>query len=235
MIELRPFSALGRFRNGWLNARYHFSFAEYYDPARMKVGALRVWNDDEIAPGTGFDPHPHRDMEIITYVRAGRLTHQDNLGNVGHIEAGNVQVMHAGTGIVHAEYNTGTEPLRLFQIWVRPAQRGIQPGWQAAEFPRRTEGGLAVLASGRADDAGAVPAALPLYADAALLAGTLAAGSGTLHAMDPARQAYLVAASGRVTVNGTQLGPRDGAVITDEAALRIEAEETAELVMVDVA
>jgi len=235
MIELRPFTELGRFRNGWLNAHYHFSFAEYHDPARMNVGALRVWNDDEIAPASGFDPHPHRDMEIITYIRAGTLTHQDNLGNTGHIEAGNVQVMHAGTGIVHAEYNSGTEPVRLFQIWVLPARRGVQPGWQAAEFPRRAEGGLAVLASGRAADAAAEPAPLPLYADAAVLAGTLAAGSGTVHAMDPKRRAYLVAASGQVTVNGTKLGPRDGAVITGESELCIEAEETAELVMVDVA
>lgn len=103
MIEVRPFATLGRFRNDWLNARHHFSFAGYKEPSRMGIGALRVWNDDEIAPGKGFDPHPHQDMEIITYVREGAIIHRDSLGNSGRTEAGDVQVMHAGTGITHGE------------------------------------------------------------------------------------------------------------------------------------
>jgi redox-sensitive bicupin YhaK (pirin superfamily) len=114
MIQLRPFDSLGAFRNEWLNAHHHFSFGGYHDEQRMGLGRLRVWNDDEVAPGTGFDPHPHRDMEIVTYIREGAITHRDNLGNEGRTEAGDVQVMHAGTGITHAEYNREEIPTRLF-------------------------------------------------------------------------------------------------------------------------
>jgi len=135
MIEVRPFDRLGRFRNAWLNARHHFSFGSYRDPARAGFGGLLVWNDDEIAPGTGFDPHPHREMEIVTYVRAGAITHQDSLGNLGRTEAGDVQVMHAGTGIVHAEYNREDVPTRLFARAGRPASSRAARGcacWPAA-------------------------------------------------------------------------------------------------------
>ena len=126
-VELRPFEKLGKFRIDWLNASQHFSFGHYYDPSRMGVGPLRVWNDDEIQPHTGFDPHPHRDMEIITYVRRGAITHQDSLGNEGRTEAGDVQVMSAGTGIRHAEYNREDEPTQIFQIWIEPAEKGLPP------------------------------------------------------------------------------------------------------------
>ena len=152
MIELRPFNTLGAFRNEWLNAHHHFSFGGYHDPARMGLGRLRVWNDDEVAPGTGFDPHPHRDMEIVTYIREGAITHRDNLGNEGRTEAGDVQVMHAGTGITHAEYNQEKVPTRLFQIWIMPDRRGVAPGWGTRGFPRG-DNGLSVLASGRPEDA----------------------------------------------------------------------------------
>jgi redox-sensitive bicupin YhaK (pirin superfamily) len=172
MIQVRPFTGLGSFRNEWLNARHHFSFGQYHDPERMGFGRLRVWNDDEVAPGTGFDPHPHREMEIVTYIREGAITHRDNLGNEGRTAAGDVQVMHAGTGIVHAEYNREAAPTRLFQIWIQPDRHGVAPGWATRQFPR--EGGLSVLASGRAQDAESGP--LPLNADAAVLAGTLRAG-----------------------------------------------------------
>ena len=144
MIQVRPFNGLGGFRNEWLNARHHFSFGSYHDPDRMGFGRLRVWNDDEVAPGTGFDPHPHREMEIITYIREGAITHRDNLGNEGRTEAGDVQVMHAGTGIVHAEYNRESQPTRLFQIWIQPDKPRAQPGWSTSAalmssvFPRRT-------------------------------------------------------------------------------------------------
>src|SRR5271157_5151294 len=169
MIEVRPFAELGSFRNDWLNARHHFSFGEYHDPKRMGFGRLRVWNDDEVAPGKGFDPHPHKEMEIVTYIREGAITHRDSLGNEGRTEAGDVQVMHAGTGIVHAEYNLEQVPTRLFQIWILPDERGVAPGWGTRQFPRT--GGLTVLASGRVQDADS--GALPLHADAAVLAGTL--------------------------------------------------------------
>lgn len=232
MIELRPFAGLGRFQNDWLNARHHFSFASYHDADRMGVGRLRVWNDDEVAPGTGFDPHPHREMEIVTYIREGAITHRDSLGNEGRTEAGDVQVMHAGTGIVHAEHNREAIPTRLFQIWILPDTKGATPGWDTRPFPRADDG-LHVLASGRPQDTGSD--ALHLNADAALLAGTLPAGKKVEYALAPGRAVYLVPARGGVTVNGVMVGTRDGAAIVDEPVLRIEAASETELVLVDVA
>jgi redox-sensitive bicupin YhaK (pirin superfamily) len=232
MIEVRPFVQLGAFRNDWLDTHHHFSFASYHDPKRMGFGRLRVWNDDEIGPGTGFDPHPHREMEIVTYVRTGAVTHQDSLGNKGRTEAGDVQVMHAGTGIVHAEYNLEAEPTTLFQIWILPDRHGVAPGWGTRQFPK-LGGGLAVLASGRPADVN--NAALPLYADAALRAGTLAKGESVRVPVDPGRGVYLVPATGAVTVNGVPVGARDGAAVSGETELAITATEDSELVLVDVA
>ena len=232
MIDVRPFDRLGRFRNEWLNARHHFSFGNYQDPARMGVGALRVWNDDEIAPGKGFDPHPHREMEIITYVREGAITHRDNLGNEGRTEAGDVQVMHAGTGIAHAEYNLEATPTRIFQIWVTPDQRGVAPGWGTRRFPDAGSGHLVALADGRP---GASGEALPLYANAAVFAGTVLAGETVRQPIAPGRVGYLVPATGAVTVNGAAVGTRDGAAIQGETEIVISATEDAEIVLVDVA
>jgi quercetin 2,3-dioxygenase len=231
MIQLRPFDSLGGFRNEWLNAHHHFSFGGYHDPDNMGLGRLRVWNDDEIAPGTGFDPHPHHDMEIVTYIREGAITHRDNLGNEGRTEAGDVQVMHAGTGITHAEYNREKVATRLFQIWIMPDRRGVAPGWDTRTFPRGA--GLSVLASGRPADEGS--GALPLYADAAVLAGTLAEGQTTELKLAPGRSAYLVAVTGAITVNGVEAGARDGVAITGESAATIKANQATELVLVDVA
>lgn len=231
MIQVRPFGELGGFRNEWLNTKHHFSFGGYHDPKRMGFGRLRVWNDDEIAEGTGFDPHPHREMEIVTYIRQGAITHRDSLGNEGRTEAGDVQVMHAGTGIVHAEYNRENQPTRLFQIWIQPDKHGATPGWATRQFPR--EGGLTVLASGRAQDADS--GALPLNADAALLAGTLAAGETARLTLAPWRGIYLVPATGSVEVNGVAVGARDGVTISGETELTITAKEASELVLVEVA
>ena len=231
MIDVRPFDTLGGFQNGWLAARHHFSFGAYREAARMGFGPLCVWNDDEIAPGKGFDPHPHADMEIVTYVRQGAITHRDSLGNEGRTEAGDVQVMHAGTGVVHAEYTLEHETTRLFQIWIRPDRTGVAPGWATRRFPRGS--GVAVLASGRVDDA--VSGALPLHADAQLRAGVLRAGE-TLHLpLATGRGCYLVPATGSVTVNGIPIGPRDGAAIQDEPELVITATKQADLVAVEVA
>ena len=227
MIDVRSFDSLGRFQNEWLNARHHFSFGHYHDEGRMGLGALRVWNDDRIAPGAGFDPHPHRDMEIITYVRSGAITHRDNLGNEGRTEAGDVQVMHAGRGIVHGEYNQEDEETRIFQIWLMPNRRGVEPGWAARAFPA-AGGGLQVLASGDGADG-----ALPLYADGAVLAGRLAAGETVRRSLPPGTKAYLVPATGRVSVNGVPVGTRDGAAIDGEAELVITADEDAEVVLVE--
>jgi hypothetical protein len=231
MIQVQAFDRLGAFRNEWLDSRHHFSFGEYHDPARMGVGGLRVWNDDEIAPGTGFDPHPHRDMEIITYVRQGAITHQDSLGNRGRTEAGDVQVMHAGTGIVHAEYNLEKEPTKIFQIWILPGKRGVAPGWGARAFPKTGANALTALADGRP---GADSTALPLYADAALFAGTLQKGQTVKQTLRPGRVAYLVPATGAVTINGVAVNTREGATVTGETDLEITATEEAEVVLVDV-
>ena len=232
MIDIRPFDSLGAADFGWLKAKHHFSFGHYRNPSREHWGNIRVWNDDEIAPGEGFPPHPHRDMEIITYVRQGAITHRDNLGNEGRTEAGDVQIMSAGTGVTHSEYNLEPGVTKIFQIWITPDQAGATPNWGAKSFPRATrEAGFEVLASGREGDAGA----LPINADAAVMAATLSPGQVLVQALAPGRVAYLVTARGSVTVNGARLDLRDGAAIRDEAELRIVAEEEAELVMVEAA
>jgi hypothetical protein len=230
MIERRPAGGLGRFRNDWLNARYHFSFAAWHDPSRMGWGELRVWNDDEIAPNTGFPPHGHADMEIITYVRQGAITHQDSLGNRGRTAAGDVQVMSAGSGIRHAEMNDEGETTTLFQIWIMPDSRGGAPSWGARAFPKGDRaGGFVTLASGRAGDGDA----LPIRADARVLGASLRAGDEASYELDPRRHAYLATAAGEVEVNGVHLEPRDGAAILGEAALTIRALSDAEVVLVD--
>ncbi len=233
MIDLRLFADLGRFENDWLNSRFHFSFAEYHDAARMGHGALRVWNDDEIAAGGGFDMHPHRDMEIITYVRRGAISHRDSLGNEGTTRAGDVQVMSAGTGITHAEYNDGDEPCALFQIWISPNARGVAPRWETRRFPERGgAGGLVALASGRDGEIG--NGALMIHQDATLFGAALAAGEQATHALGPGRHAYLVVVAGGITLNGVAMGARDGAAIEGEDGLIIEALEDTELVLADV-
>ncbi|MBC7431878.1 MAG: pirin family protein [Rubritepida sp.] len=232
MIDIRPFDSLGAADLGWLKAKHHFSFGHYREPTRESWGNIRVWNDDEIAPGQGFPPHPHRDMEIITYVRAGAITHRDNMGNEGRTEAGDVQIMSAGTGVTHSEYNLEADVTRIFQIWILPDRAGAAPNWGAKSFPKAArEAGFEVLASGRAGDSGA----LPINADAAVMAVTLSPGQTLVQSLAPGRVAYLVPARGSVTVNGVRLNPRDGAAIRDETELRIEAEDEAELVMVEAA
>ena len=232
MIELKPFAKLGGADHGWLKAKHHFSFASYYDPANMGHGALRVWNDDEIAPNTGFPAHPHANMEIITYVREGAITHQDSLGNEGRTEAGDVQVMSAGSGIRHSEYNLEPTKTKIFQIWIQPTTRGGQPTWGSKPFPKADRSGkLVTIASGVAGDNDA----LPIRADARVLATTLKAGESAEYATDKRRNLYLVPAIGSVEINGVRVNARDGAAISDEAKLTIKALEDSELVLVDAA
>src|SRR5690349_1227366 len=232
MIEKRDFESLGHADHGWLNARHHFSFADYYDPSRMGWGSLRVWNDDEIGANSGFPPHPHRDMEIITYVRTGAITHQDSMGNTGRTAAGDVQVMSAGTGVRHAEYNLEPETTTLFQIWIEPKRPGGAPSWGAKPFPKGDRSGKFVtLASGFADEIEAV--ALPIRADARVLGATLKAGESLDYDLGQGRHAYLVPATGAIEVDGTALNARDGAALTGGETVRITAREDAELVMVD--
>ena len=231
MIDLRPFAELGQFENDWLKARFHFSFAEYMHPDRMGLGPLRVWNDDTIIAGGGFPMHGHRDMEIITYVRQGAITHEDHLGNRGRTEAGDIQVMHAGTGIMHSEYNHEDQETRIYQIWIIPAVNGVAPGWAARSFPKESRSGsLETLASGRPGANGDV---LPIHQDAALLAATVEAGGSVTHELDPGRRAYLALARGKATLNGRPLGERDGAAIEQETRLELKAEEETEVILVD--
>ena len=229
MIEKRSFESLGHADHGWLNARHHFSFADYYDPARMGWGAIRVWNDDEIGPHAGFPPHPHRDMEIITYVRTGAITHKDSMGNEGRTGAGDVQVMSAGTGVRHAEYNLENEKTTLFQIWIEPSRRGGEPSWGAKPFPKGDRSGKFVALASGLDDEGA----LPIRARARVLGATLKAGETATYDLADGRHAYMVAAAGEVDVNGVPLATRDGAAIRDEALLTVTATSDAEIVLVD--
>jgi redox-sensitive bicupin YhaK (pirin superfamily) len=230
MISVTPLANLGGADHGWLKARHHFSFANYYDPERMGFGPLRVWNDDWIAAGTGFGMHPHRDMEIITYVRKGAITHTDHLKNVGRTEAGDIQVMSAGTGILHAEHNREADPTELFQIWIEPAVLGVKPRWAQRQFPKADRTGrLVPLVSGRIKD----DDVLMIHQDATLY-GAVMAGGGTLELdIDPGRQVYLVASAGEIAVNGVQAPTRAGVSVTDERRLTIAGPEGYELVLID--
>ena len=230
MIDRRPAAELGRFQNDWLNARYHFSFSNWHDPQRMGWGSLRVWNDDEIAPGQGFAPHGHADMEIITYVRQGAITHQDSLGNQGRTEAGDVQVMSAGAGVRHAEINAEPGKTTLFQIWIEPDRFGGAPSWGARKFPKSDRSGDFIpLASGHEGDSDA----LPIRADARVLGAALKAGESARYELTPGRHAYMALAAGEVEVNGVRLQARDGAAIVDEPTLDVRALADAEIVLVD--
>ncbi|HEV2746862.1 MAG TPA: pirin family protein [Allosphingosinicella sp.] len=230
MIDIRRFATLGHADHGWLNARHHFSFAGYHDPARMGWGAIRVWNDDEIAARSGFPPHPHSDMEIITYVRSGAITHQDSLGNRGRTGAGDVQVMSAGTGVRHAEHNLEDEATSLFQIWVLTDRPGAPPSWGAKPFPKHErDGSFVTLASGFAGDDGA----LKINAAARVMGATLKAGETAELTVEPSRHVYLVAVNGAVEVNGVRAEPRDGVAVTGEDKVAIRALDDAEVVLVD--
>lgn len=232
MIELRPFDSLGGENHGWLDAKHHFSFANYRDAERMNWGALRVWNDDTIAPNTGFPPHPHRDMEIITYVREGAITHEDNLGNKGRTEAGDVQVMSAGSGVAHSEYNREDITTKIFQIWIIPTETGGPPSWGAKPFPKPDRGGRFVtLASGLPGDADA----LPIRTNARVLGATLKAGETVEYAIGADRRGYLVPAAGSVRVEGVTAQARDGVAIANVGAFTITALEDSEVVLVDAA
>lgn len=230
MIEVRPFDTLGAADHGWLRAKHHFSFARYFDPKRTNHGALRVWNDDEIAPNSGFPPHPHREMEIITYVRKGAITHDDSLGNHGRTVAGDVQVMSAGNGIRHAEYNREDETTTLFQIWIEPEEGGGKPSWGTKPFPRNGRAGeFVALASGFEGDTDA----LPIRAEARVLGATLKAGETAEYRMGTQRHAYLVAPDGRIDVNGVVADARDGIAVTNETVLTVKALDDTEIVLVD--
>jgi len=232
MIHVTPFEDFGHQQHGWLTACHHFSFADYYDPGRMGFGVLRVWNDDHIRAGTGFGTHPHRDMEIITYVRRGAVSHEDSLGNKGRTAAGQVQVMSAGTGIRHSEHNLEDEDLTLFQIWIEPDEMNHTPRWDARDFDRnRASGGFQTLVSGR--HGREHDGALFIHQDAALKAAVLDPGEAAAVDVEPGRRAYLVPARGAVAVNGVAVPERGAAEIEGETRLTIEAPDGAEVVLLD--
>ena len=229
MAILVPFRTLGHADHGWLDAHHHFSFADYIDESRMHFGPLRVWNDDRIAPHTGFGMHAHRDMEIVTYVRRGAITHRDHLGNLGRTAAGDVQVMSAGHGVTHAEHNEEGEPCELFQIWVAPRRRGSEPRWEQRAFPKDRYGEFVVLASGAAGHEDA----LFIDADATLFGLRLRGGERTIMPLRPGRIAYGVAVEGRGAVNKLPFAARDGFAVEFEDHVEIRAEEALELCLLE--
>lgn len=230
MIEHRPYHTLGGTDTSWLKARLHIAFSGRGNPAHARVGALHVWNDDEFAPHSGFAMHGHQDVDILTYVRRGAITHKDSLGNTHAIQAGDVQVMRAGTGIRHSEFNFGDEPAWLFQIWLQPRALGAEPSWQTRRFPRDERNGhLAVLASGDPNDSDA----MRIDADARLLAATLRKGQSLTYLLAHGRAAYLVSTNSSAVVNGLTVQARDGAYVYGEPKLNIIALDDTEIVIIE--
>lgn len=229
MIELKQLAEIAGAENGWLKAKHHFAIGTHGNPAHLPIGSLYVFNDDEIAPHSGFGLHHHANVEIITYVRQGTVTHEDNQGHRGQIEAGNVQVMSAGTGIFHSETNAEDIPVCLFQIWLSPRVHGGHPRWSTKSFPKADRAGRFVtFASGWSTR----EEALPIDADAEVLGALLEEGSTTEHSLGRGDAAYLVPASGSVSVNGVRVKAREGLVIRGEKILQVEALTNAEAVLI---
>lgn len=232
MLKLFPYAELGHADHGWLDARHHFSFGSYHHPHRMGFGALRVINDDRIAAGRGFAPHPHDNMEIITYVRSGAISHKDSEGNEGRTGAGDVQVMSAGTGIRHSEHNHEQEETTLFQIWILPREQGVTPHWDAKAFPKTpVTDKLNLLVSGFAEDADAD--ALTIHQDARIFGGRLSSGTTLTHLLR--QQAYLLVSEGSILLNGHPIAKGDGVEITAEKFITLQAQKEAEVLVIEVA
>lgn len=232
MIKHYPYSELGSANHGWLKSKFHFSFANYYNPARMGFGKLRVINDDWIAPKTGFPLHPHKNMEIISILRTGAITHEDNVGNKGVTKAGEVQVMSAGSGIAHSEYNRTTEPLTLFQIWIETNTLDVKPRWETKKFPSQPASELTLLASGYQDDK---KEALFINQEACIYGGKLVKGSVIQH--DIQHQAYILASDGMFKVEDNTsdliMNKGDGAEITQENSVKLRALSDCEIIIID--
>ena len=232
MINLRKSKERGHAKHGWLESYHTFSFADYHDPKFMGFRSLRVINEDWIAPGQGFGDHPHRDMEILTFVLAGSLSHKDSLGNGSTIRPGEIQVMSAGTGVVHSEFNhSSKDTVHLLQIWIQPAQRGLQPTYQQTTFTEeQRQGKLGLLVSPQAKDGTA-----KINQDARLFTATLAKGQKILYALNPSRYAWLQVIRGSLDLNGSLLNEGDGAAISSEKELVISAKDPAEALLFDLA
>jgi hypothetical protein len=216
----------------WLSTYWHFSFAHYQNPDKMNFGPLRVFNDDIIQPGTGFDLHPHRDMEIVTYVIDGELEHKDNQGNYGVIQSGEIQRMTAGSGILHAERNLSKEkPLRLLQMWLFANRRGLSPSWEQRRFGKeaRSDKLLPVIVPENVKDG----QALYIHQDAAIYISSLASGSRVEHKLSKDRKAYMFVIEGRVKLNSSMMETRDAAKVENESKLSIQADKQTELILLD--
>jgi redox-sensitive bicupin YhaK (pirin superfamily) len=231
MIKIYPYTTLGQADYGWLNAHYHFSFANYHNPNRTHFGTLRVINDDRIAAQSGFDTHPHQDMEIITFVRSGAITHTDSQGNEGITHAGDVQVMSAGSGIAHSEFNKQDTETTLYQIWIFPREKGVKPRWETARFAGRTvETSLPLLVSGRKEDAD--KGVLYIHQDASISGGQLKENQSITQTIKG--QAYLLVSHGMIQLDGQKLEKGDGAEITEQSCVSINALSDAEIILIDV-
>lgn len=231
MINIYPLSTLGHANHGWLDTHYHFSFANYFNKKRMHFGQLRVINDDSIKAGAGFDMHRHENMEIITFVRSGAITHQDSKGNTGRTTAGDVQVMSAGSGIYHSEFNLESETTTLFQIWIKPNKKNVTPRWDMANFNAQiVQDALHLLVSGRNEDQD--KDALFIHQDAAIYGGTLAAGQAITHPIKD--QAYILISKGHADIDGHAAAQGDGIEITHQDTVTIKAKDTAEIILIDV-
>lgn len=229
MITLRPAAERGVTKIDWLDSRHSFSFAEYHDPRHMGFGPLRVINDDRVAPGAGFPTHGHRDMEILTYVLEGELEHRDSLGTGSVILPGEVQIMSAGTGIRHSEFNPTDEKLHLLQIWMLPEKGGLKPRYDQKAFPEEERRGRLRLVGARDGRDGAVT----IFQDIDLYSTVLAKGDTVTHDLKPGRKAWIQMARGSAGVNGKALSEGDGAAIADEPRLQIVGVADAELLLFD--
>lgn len=230
-VTLRPSEERGRTRIGWLDARHSFSFGDYRDPAHMGYRGLRVINEDRVAPGGGFEPHPHRDMEIVTYLLEGGLRHEDSGGNVGVLHPGDAQAMSAGSGVIHSERNASTtEPVHLLQIWIRPAERGVEPRYADLPAPETPGDGLRLLATGHGE-----AGALPIGTDARIFEVRLASGATMDRAIEAGRGAWVQVAAGEIDVNGQTLRAGDGAAVDEEDAVQLRAKSDALALLFDLA
>jgi redox-sensitive bicupin YhaK (pirin superfamily) len=232
MINHYPKNSLGSADHGWLKSKHHFSFAHYYNPARMGFGTLRVVNDDWVAPEMGFGAHPHKNMEIISFIRSGAITHQDSMGNKGITEQGEVQVMSAGTGIVHSEYNRTNEPLTFYQIWIQSNKQDVPPRWESKKFPTDVANELTLLVSGYAEDAGIT---LFINQQARIYGGKIAKGTTITQRID--HQAYVLASDGVFTVDDKNsvitMNKGDGAEVTHADFITLTATTECEIIIID--
>ena len=227
MIELRPGADRGSADHGWLQSRHTFSFASYYDPEHMGVSKLRVINDDKVAPGAGFATHSHQDMEIISYVKHGMIEHKDSMGNTEQLPAGEFQLMSAGTGVTHSEYNpSASEPLEFLQIWIEPNVLGIEPGYQQKRFPPQS--GLQLIAS-----PDGVDGSLRLHQDACLYQLILEAGEYSKHRIEAGRRIYIHVVAGTIEIDGNSLTAGDGATISDTDQVGFTGAEASEALVFD--